>query len=90
MPVSTLGEDYYVFDESLRALIGERTGKGFQLADAVSVKLVEVAPLAGALRFEMLSEPKPMPGGKRSFHKAKARQQRGRAMKPGHGPRGRR
>jgi ribonuclease R len=90
VPVSTLGEDYYVFDESLRALIGERTGKGYQLADAVSVKLVEVAPLAGALRFEMLGEPKPMPGGKRSFHKAKAKQQRGRAMHPGHGPRGRR
>ena len=90
VPVSTLGEDYYVFDESLRALIGERTGKGFQLADAVSVKLVDVAPLAGALRFEMLSEPKPMPGGKRSFHKAKAKQQRGRAMNPRHGSRGRR
>jgi ribonuclease R len=90
VPVSTLGEDYYVFDESLRALIGERTGKGYQLADAVSVKLVDVAPLAGALRFEMLSEPKPMPGGKRSFHKAKAKQQRGRAMNPRHGSRGRR
>ena len=36
------------------------------------MKLVEVAPLAGAMRFEMLSEPKPMPGSKRSFHKSKA------------------
>ena len=73
VPVSTLDGDYYVFDETARALVGERTGKGFQLADAVSVKLVDVAPLAGALRFEMLSEPKPMPGVKRSFHKAKSR-----------------
>ena len=38
------------------------TGKGFQLADRVEVRLVEVAPLAGAMRFEMLSEPKPLPG----------------------------
>ncbi len=41
-----------------RALFGERTGKGYQLADRVEVRLVEVAPLAGAMRFEMLSEPK--------------------------------
>jgi ribonuclease R len=89
VPVATLDADYYVFDETARALVGERTGKGYQLADAVLVKLVEVAPLAGALRFEMLSEPKPLPGAKRSFHKAKARQKRGRASMS-RGPRGRR
>jgi ribonuclease R len=90
VPVATLGGDYYVFDETTRALVGERTGKGFQLADAVSVKLVEVAPLAGALRFEMLSEPKPMGSATRSFHKAKARQKRARASQPRRGARGRR
>jgi len=87
VPVSTLGADYYVFDESRRALVGERSGKGYQLADAVSVRLVEVSPLAGAMRFEMLSEPKPMPGAKRSFHKAKAREKRGRASAPRRGGR---
>ncbi len=90
VPVATLDGDYYVFDETARALVGERTGKGFQLADAVLVKLVDVAPLAGALRFEMLSEPKPLPGVKRSFHKAKSRMIRARASKPRPGPRGRR
>ncbi|MDQ6438152.1 ribonuclease R [Mesorhizobium sp. LHD-90] len=89
VPVATLEDDYYIFDETTRALVGQQTGKGYQLADAVLVKLVEVAPLAGALRFEMLSEPKPMPGAKRSFHKAKARQKRGRATMS-RGPRGRR
>ena len=62
MPVSSLDGDYYIYDETARALFGERTGKGYQLADRVEVRLVEVAPLAGALRFEMLSEPKPLPG----------------------------
>ena len=71
IPVSSLDGDYYIYDETARALFGERTGKGYQLADRVEVRLVEVAPLAGAMRFEMLSEPKPLPGGKRSFHKAK-------------------
>ncbi|MDW6022783.1 ribonuclease R [Mesorhizobium sp. BAC0120] len=73
VPISTLGGDYYIYDESTHSLFGERTGRGYQLADRVEVRLVEVAPLAGALRFEMLSEPKALPGGKRSFHKAKKR-----------------
>jgi ribonuclease R len=79
VPISSLGDDYYHFDEAARALFGSRTGKGFQLADQVEVRLVEVAPLAGAMRFEMLSEPKDLPGSKRSFHKSKA----GRRQSPG-------
>ena len=81
VPVSTLGTDYYVFDEARRALIGQRTGLGFQLADPVTVRLVEVAPVAGAMRFEVESEPKPLGGGgNRSFHKVKRQQTRGRAV----------
>ena len=79
IPVSSLGGDYYIYDETARALFGDRTGKGYQLADRVEVRLVEVAPLAGAMRFEMLTEPKPLPGSKRSFHKAKAQRSRARA-----------
>ncbi|MEP9373139.1 ribonuclease R [Mesorhizobium sp. KR1-2] len=79
IPVSSLGGDYYMFDETARSLFGERTGKGYQLADRVEVRLVEVAPLAGAMRFEMLTEPKPLPGSKSSFHKAKAHRSRARA-----------
>ena len=83
IPISTLGDDYYHFDEAARALFGERSGKGFQLADPVEVRLVEVAPLAGSMRFEMLSEPKPLPGSKKSFHKSKGRSlSRSRASQP--------
>jgi len=56
VPASTLGADYYRFDEAAHALIGERTGESFRLGDRVHVKLVEAAPVAGALRFELLSE----------------------------------
>jgi ribonuclease R len=79
IPVSSLDGDYYVYDEIARALFGDRTGQGYQLADRVEVRLVEVAPLAGAMRFEMLTDPKPLPGSKRSFHKAKAQKSRSRA-----------
>jgi ribonuclease R len=79
VPVATLGREYYIFDEAARALIGDRTGGGYQLSDVVDVRLAEVAPLAGALRFEMLSEPKPMRESTRSFHKAKVGRERQRA-----------
>ncbi len=86
IPVSTLGGDYYIYDEAAHSLFGERSGKGYQLADRVEVRLVEVAPMAGAMRFEMLSDPKPLPGSKRSFHKSK----KGRARASQPRPRGRR
>ena len=82
IPVSSLGGDYYIYDETARSLFGERSGKGFQLADRVEVRLVEVAPLAGAMRFEMLSEPKPLPGSRRSFHKAKGRSRASQGRPP--------
>jgi ribonuclease R len=56
VPAGTLGSDYFVYDETRRALIGERTGETFQLGDPVEVRLVEAAPVSGGLRFEMISE----------------------------------
>ena len=82
VPVSSLGDDYYIFDEAARALVGQRSSKGYRLADSVEVRLVEIAPLAGAMRFEMLSEPKPMPGATRSYHKSRKRGGLPRARAP--------
>ena len=56
VPVSSLGRDYFVFNEVSHSLTGERTGETFQLGDRVEVKLLEVAPIKGGLRFEMVSE----------------------------------
>jgi ribonuclease R len=56
IPAATLGADYFRYDETLHALIGNRTGETHRLGDIVEVKLVEAAPFAGALRFEMLSD----------------------------------
>ncbi len=44
------------------ALIGSRTGETYRLGDTVTVKLVEAAPFAGALRFEMQSKGKARSG----------------------------
>lgn len=56
IPAATIGADYYRFDEKQHALTGERTGETYRLGDKVEVKLVEAAPVAGALRFELISE----------------------------------
>ena len=58
IPVSTLGREYYVFDEDRHALIAERSRVMYQLGMNVEVRLVEAIPTAGALRFEMLSDGK--------------------------------
>ena len=56
IPAASLGDEYFRFDEASRALVGTRTGVNFRLGDSVEVKLLEAAPFAGALRFEMLSK----------------------------------
>jgi len=62
--------DYYHFDEAHFALINECSRKGYQLGDAVEVRLMEVQKSAGSLRFEILSAPKKLPFSAKSFHKA--------------------
>ena len=56
VPAATIGADYYRHDETGHALVGDRTGETFRLGDPVEVRLVEAAAVAGALRFEILSE----------------------------------
>ncbi|WP_426289095.1 ribonuclease R [Ensifer adhaerens] len=91
VPISTLGRDYFIYDEAHQALSGEKTGLGYRLGDPVRVKLVEAVPLAGALRFEMISEGRKMPTATRSFHKSGRRDRTGARKKPGtRPPRGRR
>ncbi|MBZ0218734.1 MAG: ribonuclease R, partial [Fimbriimonadaceae bacterium] len=65
IPVSSLQNDYFHFDEARHALIGERTGEMHRLGDAVDVRLVEARPVAGALRFDLLTEGRYVPKAER-------------------------
>ena len=67
IPASTLGADYYRYDEAAQAMVGERSGESWRLGDRVHVKLVEAAPVAGALRFELLSEGRKVSPGRSGF-----------------------
>jgi len=54
IPIRALGSDYFQHDEKRQALIGQRTHLRFGMGDALSVKLVEAAPITGGLRFELV------------------------------------
>ncbi len=56
VPARTIGDEYFHYDEKHHAMVGRHSGETYRLGDPVTVKLVEAAPVAGALRFELLSE----------------------------------
>jgi ribonuclease R len=65
IPIRTLGSEYFNYDEARHALVGSRSGAMHRLGDVVDVRLVEAAPVAGALRFELLSEGRTIQRGRR-------------------------
>ncbi len=81
VPASSLGDEFFHHDEGLHAMVGERTGHGYRLGDPVEVRLAEVQAMAGAVRFQMESEPRDLGLSTRSRHKAK----RGHARARRHG-----
>src|SRR5207244_634282 len=56
IPARTIGSEYFRYHEDKHALVGNASGATHRLGDRVTVRLVEAAPVAGALRFELLSE----------------------------------
>src|SRR4029077_14958906 len=83
VPARTIGEEYFRFDEAGRAMVGSRSGEVHRLGDKVMVKLVEAAPVAGALRFELLSEGR-FDGSQRATHHRAARRPADRTDRHGH------
>jgi ribonuclease R len=59
VPARTIGDEYFHYDEARHSMVGRHSGETYRLGDAVTVKLVEAAPVAGALRFELLSQGRP-------------------------------
>jgi ribonuclease R len=67
VPARTIGSEYFRYHEDRHALVGADSGEMYRLGDPVTVRLVEAAPVAGALRFELLSEGR-RDGRRRSRH----------------------
>ncbi|HXF87735.1 MAG TPA: ribonuclease R, partial [Xanthobacteraceae bacterium] len=56
IPARSLGEEYFRYEEKAHAMVAARSGETHRLGDPVTVRLIEAAPVAGALRFELLSQ----------------------------------
>ncbi len=82
VPARMLGTDYFRYREDRHALVGDHSGETYRLGDRVSVRLVEAAPVAGALRFELLSD------GRRGGRDHDGARRKGTGA--GHAPAGRR
>jgi len=83
VPARTIGDEYFHYDEAHHAMVGRHSGETYRLGDSVTVRLVEAAPVAGALRFELLSE------GRRGAPRRHARHEaRGPARRNAKRPRG--
>ncbi|HEX8126125.1 MAG TPA: VacB/RNase II family 3'-5' exoribonuclease [Allosphingosinicella sp.] len=53
VPVSTLGSDYYRYEESSQSLVGDDSGERFSPGQRLKLRLVEANPVSGGLRFEL-------------------------------------
>jgi len=59
VPVRTMADDYYVYEPEAHRLVGERSGRRFQLADAVEVLLVAVDHRHRGLDLKIVGMPEP-------------------------------
>ncbi|HEY6917563.1 MAG TPA: RNB domain-containing ribonuclease, partial [Allosphingosinicella sp.] len=76
VPVSTLGTDYFRYDEARQVLAGDETGEEYTLGQRLKLRLAEADPVSGALRFELPE------GGSYSPVRRALRRDRGAAGKP--------
>lgn len=53
VPVSTLGAERFVYDETHHALEGEQSGDRYAQGQVIELRLVEADPVLGTLRFEL-------------------------------------
>ncbi len=83
IPAATIGADYYHYDEARQALVGSRSGEMHRIGDRVEVKLIEAAPVAGALRFELLSKGTKVKGPRRTSRGGPGRAPSPSRSKPG-------
>lgn len=94
VPVSTLGSEYFRYDEAAQSLIGADSGTTYSPGDRLKLRLGEANPLTGALKFELPDaegriEPRGDRPQPRAKHNGKHRQGKDHAGKHAQGKRGR-
>jgi ribonuclease R len=88
VPVSTLGEEYFRYDEASQTLIGEESGDAFAPGQRLTLRLAEANPISGGLRFELPDAPpgigraRPRRDGRRGGSEERPKRQQGRRGRP--------
>ena len=54
VPVSTLGDEHFGYDEKAQVLVGTESGVRFAVGQLQQLRLAEANPLTGALKFELV------------------------------------
>ena len=74
IPASSLGREYFRYDEDRQTLTGSDSRRVLGLGMKVTIRLAEAAPITGGLVFELLSaEGKKLPQGRRNQSRGKKR-----------------
>ena len=68
VPVSTLGDERFAYDEDARVLEGIETGTRYTVGQRLDLRLAEANPITGALRFEL-----PLGEGQQPFRRDRVR-----------------
>jgi ribonuclease R len=76
VPVSTIGDEYFRYDEKAQQLIGEETGTTYRLGQKLKLRIVESNPVTGGLRFAVPHDEQERPETRRD--RVRPQQRRGR------------
>ena len=57
VPVSTIGNEYFRYDEKAQQLVGEETGTAYRQGQKLKLRIAEADPVSGSLRFELPDQP---------------------------------
>jgi ribonuclease R len=53
VPVSTIGDEYFRYDEKAQQLVGEESGTTYRQGQKLKLRIAEADPVSGSLRFEL-------------------------------------
>jgi ribonuclease R len=74
--VSTIGEEYFRYDEKSQQLVGEETGTTYRIGQKLKLRIVESNPVTGGLRFSVPNDEREPSGPRRD--RVRPQQRRGR------------
>ena len=76
VPLNTLVDDRYVYHESTREIIGQRSRKTYSLGQRIHVLVDRIDPVEKKIQFAIFEQPQPLPSLSRSSSKPRRKSKR--------------